>query len=171
MYTHYTCIYTILTPLNTLYTPYIHPIYTVQSPRFLVGMYVDDWREGMEEYARSIAVLHPALSHKAPSQAPPIVGWNSWGSLQFSTNLGNYEAAADVLKSLQAPAGGGFAGMDGQQYVNPSYCKLILLHSLYSCPLYTCMTIYTPMYTRYTCVFTPYMHRTHPPYTPHIQLS
>ena len=32
MCTHHTCFHTIHTPLNILYTPYIHPIYTPYAP-------------------------------------------------------------------------------------------------------------------------------------------
>ena len=46
----------------------------VTSPLFFIGVY-DDWRNGMEEYARSQVVAPLKWDVGAP-----IVGWNSWVS-------------------------------------------------------------------------------------------
>ena len=41
-------------------------------------------------------------------------------------------------------------------YVNPSYDYT--LYTPFIRPLYTCSAVHTPVYTRYTCISTPYIH-------------
>lgn len=50
----------------------------IKSPKVLLGFF-EDWRKGMEEYARANAVITPP---KVWDKAVPF-GWNSWGALQF----------------------------------------------------------------------------------------
>ena len=53
------------------------------SPLFFVGHF-DDWRDGMEHYARA-QLAEPAELPEGITA--PIVGWNSWGVDQFDAAL------------------------------------------------------------------------------------
>ena len=48
-----------------------------------------------------------------------------------------------------------FASTGGHRYANPSY-SIPVIHPLYSPFIHTCITICTPMHTRYTCIYTMY---------------
>lgn len=61
---------------------------TVKSPLMMLGFF-DDWRNGLDEYARVNASIAPP---KAWDKAVPF-GWNSWGALQFDLT---YQKAIEV---------------------------------------------------------------------------
>ncbi len=65
---------------------------TIKSATFMIGCF-DDWREGMETYAKANAtVSKPRQWDKA---AP--VGWNSWGALAFDVNHKNSCEVIDFI--------------------------------------------------------------------------
>ncbi|MCF0197182.1 MAG: alpha-galactosidase, partial [Bacteroidaceae bacterium] len=70
----------------------------VTSSTFMLGVY-DDWREGMDTYARLNRVVAPPRQW---DKAMPV-GWNSWGALQFRVNHANSTAVsrfiADTLQT------------------------------------------------------------------------
>jgi hypothetical protein len=71
-------------------------LFKVASPTFFVA-HAEDWRDGMELYARS--------QERAPAElpiVPPLVGWNSWGVDQFPTQLADATAASSTLADLPA---------------------------------------------------------------------
>jgi alpha-galactosidase len=65
----------------------------VKSPKVLLGFF-EDWREGLEDYARANAVIAPP---KAWGKAVPF-GWNSWGALQFNLTYPKALEVSDYYK-------------------------------------------------------------------------
>ncbi len=71
---------------------------TVSSARFTVGMF-DDWRDGMEHFAKDCAKVAEPL---AWAGAKPV-GWNSWGVQQTAVSLQGAEDVGDfMLDNLKA---------------------------------------------------------------------
>ena len=67
---------------------------SVSSAVFFVGYY-DNWKDGMNEYAR----INTTFTPKRPSvtDSNPI-GWNSWGSIQSDLNFSNAVTTSDYIK-------------------------------------------------------------------------
>ncbi len=63
------------------------------SPKIMVG-FLNDWRDGMEEFANVNAAQTPKLSW---SGGVPF-GWNSWGKIQNSLNYTKAVAVSDFFK-------------------------------------------------------------------------
>ncbi|UIR54821.1 alpha-galactosidase [Sphingobacterium sp. SRCM116780] len=63
----------------------------VLSPKYLIS-YVNDWRAGMEEYAKIHRQLLPPYVQQWKGATP--VGWNSWGVIQDKINFHNATATA-----------------------------------------------------------------------------
>ncbi|MET0637323.1 MAG: alpha-galactosidase [Chitinophagaceae bacterium] len=63
----------------------------VYSPQVLIG-YFDDWRTGLETYARSVRDIHPRSIFDW--KLPTPMGWNSWGVLKEKVT---YEQAIQVV--------------------------------------------------------------------------
>jgi alpha-galactosidase len=62
----------------------------VKSPKIFIGHY-DDWRTGMEEFAKANRIAEPPVVFNWTKPTP--VGWNSWGVIQEKLN---YEKAIKV---------------------------------------------------------------------------
>jgi len=67
---------------------------SVSSATFFVGVY-DNWKEGMNEYARVNTTFTP--KRKSVNTANPI-GWNSWGSIQDKISYESAVATSDYIK-------------------------------------------------------------------------
>ena len=67
---------------------------SISSAVFFVGYY-DNWKDGMNEYAR----INTTFTPKRPSvtDSNPI-GWNSWGSIQSDLNFSNAVTTSDYIK-------------------------------------------------------------------------
>ncbi len=70
----------------------------VKSPKIMLGFF-DDWRNGMEEFARTNSLIAPAPEWE---QGTPF-GWNSWGSIQTKINLNNAKEVSDFFKTELQP--------------------------------------------------------------------
>lgn len=66
----------------------------VSSPKFFVGYYVD-WRNGMEDYAKTNRIIEKPFVFKWNKPTP--VGWNSWGVLTDKINYENTTQVADFF--------------------------------------------------------------------------
>ncbi|WP_321334669.1 alpha-galactosidase [uncultured Bacteroides sp.] len=66
----------------------------IKSPKVLLGNF-DDWRNGMEEYAKANAIIAPP---RAWNKAVPF-GWNSWGVLQFHLTYAKAMEVSDYFKN------------------------------------------------------------------------
>ncbi|SNR47600.1 alpha-galactosidase [Flavobacterium sp. ov086] len=66
----------------------------VLSPKFFVGYY-SDWRNGMEEYAKTNRVVEKPFVFNWDKPTP--VGWNSWGVLMEKINYDNTTKVADFF--------------------------------------------------------------------------
>ncbi len=66
----------------------------VLSPKFFVGYY-SDWREGMEEYAKTNRIVEKPFVFTWDKPTP--VGWNSWGVLMEKINFENTTKVADFF--------------------------------------------------------------------------
>lgn len=73
---------------------------TIKTARIFVGWF-PDWRDGMESYARSNALVKPPL---AWSEGVPF-GWNSWGAVKMNLTNSLAVAATDFLSKTLVPAG------------------------------------------------------------------
>lgn len=83
----------------------------VSSATFFIGFY-DNWKDGMNEYARINTTFTP--KRKAVIDSNPI-GWNSWGSIQTELSYSNAVATSDYIKAnLQET----WQGEDDVVYVN-----------------------------------------------------
>jgi hypothetical protein len=82
----------------------------VMSPRVFVGSFAD-WRDGMEEYGRANAEMHPPLQWAAG--AP--MGWNSWAAYANKINYSRYLGAAKFMRDELVPEG---FGRDHVVYIN-----------------------------------------------------
>jgi alpha-galactosidase len=66
----------------------------VSSPKFFVGYYTD-WRNGMEEYAKTNRIVEKPFVFAWDKPTP--VGWNSWGVLMEKINYDNTTKVADFF--------------------------------------------------------------------------
>jgi len=66
----------------------------IKSPKIFFGFY-DDWRDGMEEYAKANGNFAPPLLWK---HGPPF-GWNSWSAVAFELDYDIYTGASDYVKN------------------------------------------------------------------------
>lgn len=66
----------------------------VSSPKFFVGYY-SDWRNGMEEYAKTNRIVEKPYVFAWDKPTP--VGWNSWGVLMEKINFENTTKVADFF--------------------------------------------------------------------------
>lgn len=66
----------------------------VSSPKFFVGYY-SDWRNGMEEYAKTNRIVEKPFVFEWDKPTP--VGWNSWGVLMEKINYDNTTKVADFF--------------------------------------------------------------------------
>ncbi|SEO42163.1 alpha-galactosidase [Flavobacterium sp. CF108] len=66
----------------------------VLSPKFFVGYY-SDWRNGMEEYAKTNRIVEKPYVFEWDKPTP--VGWNSWGVLMEKINFENTTKVADFF--------------------------------------------------------------------------
>ncbi len=87
---------------------------TIKSPKVLLGFF-EDWRNGMDEYARANAVIAPV---KAWNKAVPF-GWNSWGALQFNLTYPKALEVSDFFKN----------NLQNKTFVNPDQTLYIGLDS------------------------------------------
>lgn len=67
---------------------------SVSSATFFVGFY-DNWKEGMNEYARVNTTF--TAKREAVGEGNPI-GWNSWGSIQSDIDYEKAVATSDYIK-------------------------------------------------------------------------
>lgn len=65
----------------------------ISSARYFVGIF-DDWREGLDTYAATNALIAPPAEW---TKGNPI-GWNSWGVMQTKVNYEGVESTARFLK-------------------------------------------------------------------------
>ena len=64
------------------------------SPKMMIG-YFDDWRNGMETYAKLNGIAEPKYIFSWKGAKP--IGWNSWGSIQAKLNIENAKAVVDFF--------------------------------------------------------------------------
>jgi alpha-galactosidase len=64
------------------------------SPKIMVGMF-DDWRTGMEEYAKANTLTEPRKIFKWNKATP--MGWNSWGVIQNHLTIDKAKRVVDFL--------------------------------------------------------------------------
>lgn len=67
---------------------------SVSSATFFFGLY-DNWKEGMNEYAR---VNTTFTAKRKPVGTSNPIGWNSWGSIQDKINYSSATATSDYIK-------------------------------------------------------------------------
>lgn len=67
---------------------------TIKSPKILVGYY-NDWRTGMEEYAKANRIAEPPYVFNWDKPTP--VGWNSWGVIQEKLTYDKITKVADFF--------------------------------------------------------------------------
>lgn len=86
----------------------------VQSPKIFIGYY-NDWRNGMEEYAKANRIAEPPIVFNWTKPTP--VGWNSWGVMQEKLNYDKATKVADFFAdSLSAFRIGNTAFIDLDSY-------------------------------------------------------
>ena len=68
----------------------------VLSPKFFVGYY-SDWRNGMEEYAKTNRIVEKPYVFEWDKPTP--VGWNSWGVLMEKINYENTTKVVDFFSN------------------------------------------------------------------------
>ena len=83
---------------------------SIASPAVFVGYY-DDWRAGLEEYARVNAAFEPPLAWE---QGIPF-GWISWAAYRENINDSSYLGVVDFISKKLAPDG---FKKDGVLYLN-----------------------------------------------------
>ncbi|WP_316777660.1 alpha-galactosidase [Pedobacter antarcticus] len=75
----------------------------VNSPLVFYGVF-DDWRTGMEEYAKANRIAEPPIVFKWNKPTP--MGWNSWGAMQehlsFDKIIKVTDFFADSLKTFRS---------------------------------------------------------------------
>lgn len=64
------------------------------SPKIMVGMF-DDWRAGMEEYAKANTLAEPRKIFKWNKATP--MGWNSWGVIQNKLTIDKAKRVVDFF--------------------------------------------------------------------------
>lgn len=67
---------------------------SLKSPKIFVGYY-DDFRTGLEDYAKSTAIASPRYISNWTKGTP--FGWNSWGVIQSKISLENAKSVADFF--------------------------------------------------------------------------
>lgn len=76
---------------------------TVKSPMVFYGLY-EDWRKGMEAYAKANRIAEPPVVFKWEHPTP--LGWNSWGAMQekisFDKIVKVTDFFADSLKTFRS---------------------------------------------------------------------
>ena len=83
----------------------------ISSARLFIG-YVDDWRDGMEEFARANTAVVPkrdSWTHGTP------FGWQSWGVLEKKNSYAADVEIADYYDEVLKP--GGFVNSQGMQII------------------------------------------------------
>jgi alpha-galactosidase len=99
----------------------------IKSPRIFVGCF-DDWRKGLETFAKANAVIAPPRPWK---NGVPF-GWNSWGKLQFNLNYQRAIEASDFMaKELPSFKDNGvvYIGLDaGWDSLSETELKQFVLH-------------------------------------------
>lgn len=89
----------------------------ISSARYFVGIF-DDWREGLDTYAATNALIAPPAEW---TKGNPI-GWNSWGVMQSKINYEGVEATARFLKDSLYKYG--FHDREGKAVISlDSYAK------------------------------------------------
>jgi len=87
---------------------------TIRSPKVFFGVF-NDWRIGMEIYAKANRKAEPPVVHPWKGATP--VGWNSWGAMQekitFEKATAVLDFFADSLKNFRS---GGTAYIDLDSY-------------------------------------------------------
>jgi alpha-galactosidase len=73
---------------------------TLKSPKVFAGYY-DDWRQGLEDYAKANRYATPKYVFNWTSPVP--FGWNSWGEIKSNLTLSKATAVADFFAG-QLPA-------------------------------------------------------------------
>jgi len=87
---------------------------TISSAKVFFGVF-DDWREGMETYAKTNRLAEPPLVFKWKAATP--VGWNSWGAMQEKITLEKANKVTDFFAdSLKSFRSGGVAYIDLDSY-------------------------------------------------------
>lgn len=86
----------------------------VASPKIFIG-YFDDWRTGMETYAKANRIAEPPFVFNWTKPTP--VGWNSWGVIQEKINYEKATKVADFFAdSIPAFRTGNTAFIDLDSY-------------------------------------------------------
>ena len=67
---------------------------TCKSPKIFVGSF-SDWRSGLEEYGKSVAIADRRYVSSWTNATP--FGWNSWGVIQTNLNLTKAMAVVDFF--------------------------------------------------------------------------
>lgn len=67
---------------------------SVKSPKIFVGLF-NDWRTGLEDYAKANAIAEPRYVFNWDKPTP--FGWNSWGAIQKSLNLDKAKAVVNFF--------------------------------------------------------------------------
>ncbi len=87
---------------------------SVSSAKVFFGAF-DDWRSGMETYARLNRISEPPIVFKWNNATP--VGWNSWGVMQEKITLEKARQVVDFFAdSLKSFRSGGTAYIDLDSY-------------------------------------------------------
>ncbi|TCD26992.1 alpha-galactosidase [Pedobacter psychrodurus] len=87
---------------------------TINSAKVFFGAF-DDWRSGMESYARANRIAEPPIIFKWTAGTP--VGWNSWGVMQDKITLEKANQVTDFFAdSLKSFRSGGVAFIDLDSY-------------------------------------------------------
>lgn len=68
---------------------------TLRSPRMAIGAF-DDWRDGMESFARANGALRPPL----PWTGGTPLGWNSWSAVKMGIDEPVAVAAAGTIQQI-----------------------------------------------------------------------
>ncbi|WP_343539035.1 alpha-galactosidase [Sphingobacterium thalpophilum] len=85
--------------------------HVIRSPKYMVS-YVDNWRDGLEQYAKTHRILSPPYVQRWQGATP--VGWNSWGVIQDKINYQNATATADYF-AHDIPY---FRNADGEAFID-----------------------------------------------------
>ncbi len=89
----------------------------ISSARYFVGIF-DDWREGLDTYAATNALIAPPAEW---TKGNPI-GWNSWGVMQTKVNYNGVLSTAQFLKDSLYKYG--FHDKEGKTVISlDSYAK------------------------------------------------
>lgn len=86
----------------------------VKSPMVFYGSF-EDWRNGMEAYAKANRIAEPPVVFKWEHATP--LGWNSWGAMQEKISFDKIVTVTDFFAdSLKAFRSGGTAYIDLDSY-------------------------------------------------------